>query len=57
MEIELFTRLGEFVTKINILPYQNMESLVIKWGERIFIHDIKDGNFYEGLMIFPIEDK
>lgn len=53
MEVDLFTRAGELVTKVVILPYL-IPAEVIAWGERIFVRR-EDGKYYEGFVALPIK--
>lgn len=53
MEIDLFTRSGELVTKVTILPYKIMPEAIM-WGTRFFVRR-EDGKYYEGLVHFVVE--
>ncbi len=48
MEIDLFTRSGDFVANVGILPYATMPE-VINWGTRFFVLR-EDGKYYEGFV-------
>lgn len=53
IKVDLFTRAGEFVTKVTILPYKTMPEAIL-WGQRFFVRR-EDGKYYEGFVHFVVE--
>jgi hypothetical protein len=55
VEVHLFTRAGEVVTKVEIPPYKTMPEAIL-WGQRFFIRrEAGGGIYYEGFVHFVIE--
>jgi hypothetical protein len=53
MEVPLYTRAGEFVVTVKILPYKLMPEAIL-WGARYFIKR-DDGKYYEGFVHMVVE--
>jgi len=51
-EVDLFTRLGQFVSTVKILPLQTPPE-VVGWGDRIFVRR-EDGKYYEGFVAVAV---
>lgn len=50
MDIDLYTKDGSYVASTKILPFKELDGIVVQWGSRIFVYDKFDNKFKEGLL-------